>query len=139
MINFTENDKKRLEELALKFLFENVSIESTMGSSLTVHEVLHNVTPKGLSIMLTNHKKRIATLEEADRWSRTDAENATLSLMQEKYEFIDLCLGYNKYRMEQVEIAAKKKQLESQINTLKESQKTPAEKIAELEAELSKL
>lgn len=138
-INFTSENKSRLEELALKFLFNNVVFTVSLGTVINVVDLLHNTAIKSLVYIYTTLKKEIATLEESDRWSMTDTENKKLAMLKEKYEFVDLLIGYKKYCAELEEIEKKKIELAEKIDALKDSQKTPAERIAELEKQLSEL
>ena len=59
--------------------------------------------------------------------------------MKEAQELVSLTIGYKKWLAEQEEISEKKAALAAQIDSLKESQKTPAERIAELESQLANL
>lgn len=138
-INFTSENKSRLEELALKFLFNNTTFTVSLGTVMNVVDLLHNTAIKSLVYIYTSFKKEISTLEESDRWSMTDVENKKLADLKEKYEFIDLLIGYKKYCAELKEIESKKAELAEKIDALKDSQKTPAERIAELEKQLSEL
>ena len=138
-INFTQENKTQLESLAVKFLFENVSIETTLGTTCNIVELIHATSIKSLTIIYQNLKKKINTLEEADRWSRSETENTNLEFLKEKLTFIDLLIGYKKWLVEEEELKRKKTELTEKLEELKESQKSPADRIAELEAELAKL
>lgn len=52
-------------------------------------------------------------------------------------ELVNLVIGYKRYRTEVEENTQKKAELTAKLKAIKESQKSPEDKIKELEAELS--
>ena len=138
-INFTAENKSRLEELATKFLFGNLPIQGPMGTSMRVEDLLHNTSVNSLVSMNSHLKKQIASMSDLDEWSCTDADTWKLERLKETQELVSLVIGYKKWLAEQEEISEKKAALAAQIDSLKESQKTPAERIAELEKQLADL
>lgn len=138
-VNFTTENKSRLEELATKFLFGNLLIQGPMGTSMRVEDLLHNTSILSLVTMNSHLKKQIASMSDLDEWSCTDADTWKLERLKETQELVSLVIGYKKWLAEQEEISEKKAALAAQIDSLKESQKTPAERIAELESQLANL
>lgn len=138
-INFTTENKSRLEELATKFLFGNLPIQGPIGTSMRVEDLLHNTSVNSLVTMNSHLKKQIASMSDLDEWSCTDADTWKLERLKESQELVSLVIGYKKWLVEQEEISEKKAALAAQIDSLKESQKTPAERIAELESQLADL
>ena len=138
-VNFTTENKSRLEELATKFLFGNLPIQGPMGTSMRVEDLLHNTSVNSLVSMNSHLKKQIASMSDLDEWSCTDADTWKLERLKETQELVSLVIGYKKWLAEQEEISEKKAALAAQIDSLKDSQKTPAERIAELEKELADL
>lgn len=138
-VNFTTENKSRLEELATKFLFGNLPIQGPMGTSMRVTDLLHNTSINSLVSMNSHLKKQIASMSDLDEWSCTDADTWKLERLKESQELVSLVIGYKKWLVEQEEISEKKAALAAQIDSLKESQKTPAERIAELESQLADL
>ena len=138
-INFTNENKSRLEELATKFLFGNLPIQGPIGTSMRVEDLLHNISVNSLVTMNSYLKKQIASMSDLDEWSCTDADTWKLERLKETQELVSLVIGYKKWLAEQEEIADKKAVLAARIDALKESQKTPAERIAELEKQLADL
>ena len=138
-VNFTTENKSRLEELATKFLFGNLPIQGPIGTSMRVEDLLHNTSVNSLVTMNSHLKKQIASMSDLDEWSCTDADTWKLERMKEAQELVSLTIGYKKWLAEQEEISEKKAALAAQIDSLKESQKTPAERIAELEKQLADL
>ena len=138
-VNFTTENKSRLEELATKFLFGNLPIQGPIGTSMRVEDLLHNTSINSLVSMNSHLKKQIASMSDLDEWSCTDADTWKLERLKESQELVSLVIGYKKWLVEQEEISEKKAALAAQIDSLKESQKTPAERIAELESQLADL
>ena len=138
-VNFTTENKSRLEELATKFLFGNLPIQGPIGTSMRVEDLLHNTSVNSLVSMNAHLKKQIASMSDLDEWSCTDADTWKLERLKETQELVSLVIGYKKWLAEQEEISEKKAALSAQIDSLKESQKTPAERIAELEKQLADL
>ena len=138
-VNFTTENKSRLEELATKFLFGNLPIQGPIGTSMRVGDLLHNTSISSLVSMNSHLKKQIASMSDLDEWSCTDADTWKLERLKESQELVSLVIGYKKWLVEQEEISEKKAALAAQIDSLKESQKTPAERIAELEKQLADL
>ena len=138
-INFTNENKSRLEELATKFLFGNLPIQGPIGMSMRVGDLLHNTSISSLVSMNSHLKKQIASMSDLDEWSCTDADTWKLERLKETQELVSLVIGYKKWLAEQEEISEKKAELAARIDALKESQKTPAERIAELESQLADL
>ena len=52
---------------------------------------------------------------------------------------MNLIIGYKRYLLEQQQTSELKKQLKKTLEDLKESQKTPEDKIKEIEAQLAEL
>ena len=138
-INFTTENKSRLEELATKFLFGNLPIQGPIATSMRVEDLLQNTSVNSLVSMNAHLKKQIASMSDLDEWSCTDADTWKLERLKETQELVSLVIGYKKWLAEQEEISEKKAALAAQIDSLKESQKTPAERIAELESQLANL
>ena len=138
-INFTTENKTRLTELSVKFLFGNLPIPGPMGTSIRISDLLHNTSINSLVNMNSHLKKQIATMDDLDEWTCTDADKRKLEITKEAQELVSLTIGYKKWLVEQEELSEKKAVLAAQIDSLKESQKTPAERIAELEKQLADL
>jgi hypothetical protein len=83
--------------------------------------------------------KSIEALENKDEWVATDSTQADLAILKEKKELVNLIIGWKRYNEYARESNAKKEELKAQLSALKESQKTPEDKIKELEAKLTEL
>jgi seryl-tRNA synthetase len=76
-------------------------------------------------------------MEEADEWISPD--NDKLAQMKNLKELVNLIIGWKRYNLEIQENKIKKAELSKKLEELKESQKTPEDKIKDLEAQLKEL
>lgn len=135
MVNFTNEHLTRLKELACKMLFENGEIQNSIGTPLSITELLHTTTINKLTKIKNMLQKQIQNL--GNEWVGPDSEK--LLKLQENKELVNLIIGY-KYKSNEVsENDRKKEELSAKLQELKESQKTPEDRIKELEAELASL
>ena len=133
-INFTKDHQVKLFNAANLAVFNNRFFNTPMGGTATIQELLHQTTINTLVQMKQALDKKIAAKESADEWSMTDEEQRKLTAMKADSELINLVIGWKKYIAYQNEIAQKKADLDKMIEQLKESQKTPEDKLKELEA-----
>lgn len=138
-INFTKEHMARLKELAVEMLFKNDYISTNLGQQLGVAELLHCTTINTLTQIRLNLAKKIEQLENADEWVTTDREQHVLTEMKTRKEFVNLVIGYKRYMDELATISAKKEKLQKEIDRLKDEQKTPEDRIREMEAALAEL
>ena len=126
-----------MQELLLKKLLRNDVIVTKMGQALNVVELLHTTTINTLNSIRMDLSKKIERIESEDEWVSSD--NRRLGLLKEDKELVNLIIGYKRYTLELQENEKKKEMLTQQLESLKESQKTPEDKIKELEAELASI
>ncbi len=100
-------------------------------------ELLHTTTINSLNSIRLALSNKIKQLESQDEWVASDSTAKQLDTAKEQKELVNLVIGYKRYRMEVEENAQKKAELTAKLKALKESQKSPEDKIKELEAELS--
>lgn len=136
-INFTPEHLTRLKELSIDFLFNNKVIHSRLGNPMNIHELLHLTTINSLNNIRQECKSLVRRIEDKDEWIVSDS--TALKEAKESEELVNLIIGYKRYQNEQNSILRKKAALQEQLNELKESQKTPAERIAEIEAQIAQL
>jgi predicted nucleic acid-binding Zn-ribbon protein len=128
-----------MNELLLNFLLENKGIPTRIGGNINVVELLHTTTINSLNDIRTLLDKNIERFSSQDEWTKTDSEQEKLANAKTTRELVNLVIGYKRYNMELTEIKNKQEALTAQIEALKESQKTPDDKIAELQKELDSL
>lgn len=133
-INFTKDHQVKLWNGINISVFNNKFFNTPMGGTATIQELLHQTTVNTLVQMKQSLDKKIAAKESADEWSMTDEEQKKLTELKADSELINLVIGWKKYVAYQNEIAKKKADLDKMIDELKESQKTPEDKLKELEA-----
>lgn len=138
-INFTEVHFQELCTLANKFLFQGSAFKGPVGQILTVYDLIHTTTVDSLIKMKSSLEKTIAKSEDVDDWTASTEDVLKQQLLKQKGRFIYLLIGYKRYTLEQESIALEKAKLTKQLNELKESQKTPEEKIKELEDQINSL
>lgn len=138
-INFTKEHFERMKELAVDMLLKNESVTTKMGQILNISELIHTTTISTLNNIRLSLAKKIEDAENKDEWVSDASDSKFLELLRKQKELVNLIIGWKRYNLEQNEIASKRKALKEELNKLKESQKTPEDKIKELESELSAL
>ena len=136
-INFTKEHMLRLYDLANEMLFDNATIQTSMGQVLNIVELLHTTSINQLQNIMSALKKKIDKIEEADEWLAPD--NDKLEELRRMKEIINLIIGWKRHTMEISENKRKKAELTKKLTELKESTKTPEDRIKEMEAELAAL
>ena len=118
-------------------LLRNEVISSKLGTPINVVELLHTTTINSLNNIRLALSNKIKQLESQDEWIASDSTAKQLDTAKEQKELVNLVIGYKRYRMEVEENTQKKAELTAKLKELKDSQKSPEDKIKELEAELS--
>lgn len=138
-INFTAEHHNKLREFIVDAVLNKTVVKGSMGVEYTIMDLLHNVTIASLVTIKSTIKKAIANLEAQDEWLLSDNDQKKITALKEKDEMLNLIIGYRKHLEEVVAIADKKAELQAKLDMLKESQKTPEDRIKELEAEIASL
>lgn len=138
-VNFTKEHYAKLKELAFAMLVQNAVIRTKFGQALTIVELMHTQTIETLNGIRVAIGKSIEALENKDEWVATDVQQETLNILKERKELVNLIIGWKRYNEYARESNAKKEELKAQLSALKESQKTPEDKIKELEDKLADL
>ena len=137
-INFTPEHMERMKVLLLDMLLNNGVIISGFGNELNACTLLHTTTINNLNKIRIGLGKNIETLENTDEWVNSDNQHK-IQVLKEKKELVNLIIGYKRYMEEVKALEAKRKELEEKLNILKDSQKTPEDKIKEIEAQIAEL
>lgn len=135
-INFTKKHFDKMCSLLILMLLNNRTISSKIGTPINVVELLHTTTINSLNNIRLALSNKIKQLESQDEWATSDSNAMQLDIAKEQKELVNLVIGYKRYKMEVEENTQKKAELTARIKALKESQKSPEDKIKELEAEL---
>lgn len=136
-VNFKKEHFDKLKELAVKALFNNDVITGRLGNPISIVELLHGTTINSLNQIRLFLAKKIESLEGEDEWIADNTNQETLEKAKEQRELVNLIIGYKRYKQEVADNIANKEALQKQLIALKESQKTPEDKIKELEAQLA--
>lgn len=135
-INFTKEHFDKMCSLLILMLLNNRTISSKLGTPINVVELLHATTINSLNNIRLALSNKIKQLESQDEWVASNSNAIQLDIAKEQKELVNLVIGYKRYKMEVEENTQKKAELTARIKALKESQKSPEDKIKELEAEL---
>ena len=136
-INFTKEHMLRLYDLANEALFDRTEISTKLGQQLNIYELLHTTSINQLNEIKIGLSKKIEKIEATDEWVAPD--NDKLQAMKDTKELVNLIIGWKRYNLELNENARKKEELSKKLTELKESTKTPEDRIKELEAQLKEL
>jgi hypothetical protein len=136
-INFTKDHMARLIDLADEALFDRTTVITKLGQPLNIYELLHTTSINQLNEIKLGLAKKIEKAESADEWVAPD--NDKLQSMKDAKELVNLIIGWKRYNLELDENARKKEELIEKLAELKESQKTPEDRIKEIEAQLKEL
>ena len=137
-INFTKTHYEMMCEMLLEMFMNNETIQHKM-LTLDAVSLLHTTTINTLNSIRLELKKSIDNLENQDEWATSELQQMKLSILKDKKELVNLIIGYKRWQEEQESIKTTKKLLMEELNDLKESQKTPEDKIKELEDKLANL
>lgn len=136
-INFTKEHFNKMCSLLLSMLLNSNTVNSKLGTPINVVELLHTTTINSLNNIRLALSSKIEYLENQDEWIANSFNAKQLDTAKEQKELVNLIIGYKRYKMEVEENTQKKAELTAKLKALKESQKSPEDKIKELEAELS--
>lgn len=138
-VNFTKEHYAKMQTLAFAMLVHNQTISTKMGQPLNIVELMHTQTINTLNGIRLGLGKQIETLESQDEWVATDYQQEKLEALKKQKELVNLIIGWKRHNLEIQEARAKKAELTAQLDELKESQKTPEDRIKELEAKLQEI
>lgn len=136
-IKFTKEHFAKLKELAAQALFEGTILRTKLGQPLNIYELIHTTSINQLNEIKNGLAKQIEKIEGGDEWINPDSEK--LEGLKNSKELVNLIIGLKRYSMEKADNERKKEELTSKLAELKESQKTPEDRIKEMEAELAAL
>ena len=140
-INFTASHREDLEKLFVKLSFEGVVLHGQFGANaLTPHDMLHSTSLSTLKSLRTQLKKEISASEsEEDEWSASTSEQKQLAMKKDWARYIHLVIGYLRSEAEKAKNADAVSKIDKQIAELEEANKTPEDKIKELQAKKAEL
>ena len=136
-INFTKEHKTVLISAIANSVLNNEVFIGNLGTAYTVNDLVNNTTINTLRQLRAGIAKKIASLQ-IDDWGDNPNQDK-IDVLKKQDELINLIIGYRLHEIELAEVAKEKKNLEEQIAVLKDSEKSPAQKIAELEEKLANI
>ncbi len=139
--NFTEEHQSKLEALFLKLCFKASVLAGKFGAnSLTAYDILHNASMSTLKALHNQLKIEISKAEvEEDEWTSGKYEQSQLNMKKDWKEFLHLVIGYKKFQSEKASNRAAVREMKAKLAELKESNRTPEEKIKDLEASIAEM
>lgn len=138
-VNFTQEHLAKLKDLAFKVLMSGEVFTTKLGQPINIFELIHTQTINTLNGLRLALARKIEDLEKQDEWVASDYQQEQLEGYKMKKELVNLIIGWKRYQLELAELKQKREAVLKELETLKESQKTPEEKIKELEATLESL
>lgn len=134
-INFTKQHYQDLVNLVAQAAMNHVVINTKMGQPLDIVALLHTTSINTLNSIKASLVKRIRDIEDQDEWVESDP--VVLDTLKGQKELVNLIVGWKRWKMEIDENRKKKENLTKKLAELKESTKTPEDRIKEMEAELA--
>lgn len=136
-INFTKQHMQDLVNLVAQAAMNHTVINTKMGQPLDIVALLHTTSINTLNDIKASLVKKIRGIEDRDEW--VEADTAILDTLKAQKELVNLIVGWKRWKMEIEENHRKKENLTKKLAELKESTKTPEDRIKEMEAELAAL
>jgi len=134
-INFTKQHYQDLVNLVAQAAMNHVVINTKMGQPLDIVALLHTTSVNTLNNIKATLVDKIRTIEDRDEWVETDP--VALETLKGQKELVNLIVGWKRWKTEIEENRKKKAELTEKLAALKESTKTPEDRIKEMEAELA--
>lgn len=134
-INFTKEHFSKLVNLVAQAAMSNMVINTKMGQALNIVELLHTTSITTLNNIKDALTQKIRKIEDRDEWIETDSE--ALEGIKAQKELVNLIVGWKRWTLEVEANKQKKAELTKKLAALKESTKTPEDRIKEMEAELA--
>lgn len=135
-INFTKEHLAALKANIAELVLRGTIIPGPVGQSYDIFNIVNTLSTTSLRTISAFLQKKKAGLSVDDEWVE-NPHKAEVEELQFVIDTISLVIGYKLKNIEIEDNLREKARLEKQLNELKESQKTPAELIAELEAKIT--
>jgi len=139
-VTFTTEHKAKLDALLLKFLYNNIAVKADFSQQLyNISELLHNTADETLVNIRDKARKYTNSLNDIDEEDLTIKQEELLNLNKDIYEMAKLILKYRAYVDNKNELMKKLVKAEENLSKLRESTKTPEQKMQELETFINDL
>jgi predicted nucleic acid-binding Zn-ribbon protein len=137
-INFTDEHLANLRDKIATAVMNNIVINGPMGQQYSTIDIIHNLSINSLRTLIKLLDKQINALSLEDEWVENPNEEAIKNFTF-KRDFINLALGYKLACEEEAKKEHQLNALNSKLEALKESQKTPEDRIKEIEDQIAAL
>lgn len=137
-INFTSENETMLRNFIADSVLNGKLYYGPMGQEYTVYDLVNRLSINSLRSLSQGIQAKIGKLSVGDEWIENPNAEEIVSLELAK-KLISLIIGWKLYQDELRENAKEKERLMKQLNDLQESQKSPAELIAELMQKINDL
>lgn len=137
-INFTEQHMSQLYDKIAYAVMNDIVVTGPMGQQYSAIDIVKNLTINSLRSLIKSLDKQINALSLDDEWVKNPNEEAIKNLTF-KREFVNLALGYKLAKEEEQKKEHELAVLNSKLEELKESQKTPEDRIKEIEDQIAAL
>lgn len=131
---FTKENYNRMCELILKAVLQNVVIQGDFNQPYGVQELLHNFPISEIEKKQKALENKASKIGNKSKWRVTDEDNAEKDRLNEVAEMLDLMAAYRYTLEDMAKLKAKLEANQETINALKEANKTPEQRQADLEA-----
>lgn len=139
MVNFTETHQNLLKDLIFEAVTKNWLVRGKLGQNFNVMDLFNATsieTLRTIKKMLTN---KINELPEDEWTEKSQIAEEQSEFLSNALNLVNLTIGFRLHRAEQRIQEERKLALQARIAEIKESTKTPEEKLKELENELNSL
>ncbi len=137
---FTAENLERLKGLYSDLSFEGLVLAGKFGANeLNPFELLNQTTVNTLRTLRQGVRGEIAKMEGQDEWSMPAGLGAKLDKFKVWDEFLNLLVGYRLNKELEASREGERRKLRAEIERLRDENKTPAERLAEMEAKLAAL
>ena len=137
-INFTQENESELRNLIAESVLNKHIYSGPMGQEYDVFDLVNGMAISSLRSLSQFVQNKISKLSVADEWM--DNPNApVIADLEVSKRLISLIIGWKLYNQQLAENAREKERLTKQLEDLIQSQKSPADIIAELKAKINEL
>lgn len=136
---FIKENYNRMCELILKAVLQNVVIQGDFNQPYGVQELLHNFPISEIEKKQKALENKASKIGNKSKWRTTDEDNAEKDRLNEVAEMLDLMAAYRYTLEDRAKLKAKLEANQETINALKEANKTPEQRQADLEAKNKEL
>ena len=137
-VNFTKEHLDKLTKAIADAVLNNTIVTGPVGQTYNAYELANTLSLSSLRAISNGLNKRKASLAITDEWVENPNQDK-IAAIDEQLSLISLIIGFKLKEEEAQANARERKRLEAQLNELEQSQKTPADLIADIKKQLEAL